>query len=117
MPWALVAFGDPRVNKETPKPGHWWYCTWLKMVAGRPPEFLSSNYVKNDMKHRDPVCIVLPGGDHWIIDQKAFNGGGWVITGGEGKWTASPSIMTEAYHGYLKDGILTNDTDGRTYEE
>lgn len=117
MSWPLVAFGDPRTNTAPQKPGHWWYCSWLKKVDGKVPSFLSKFYLETGIQKRDPVCIVLPGGGHWIIDQKSSNGQGWKVEGEEGKWTVTPSIATDNYHGHLTNGVLTDDTEGRKYED
>lgn len=58
-----------------------------------------------------------PGGigDQWVIEQPSANGGGWTRTGEPPDLTATPSILTPRYHGWLRDGWLTDDTDGRTY--
>lgn len=58
-----------------------------------------------------------PGGigNQWIIEQPSQSGGGWTRTGIAPNLTASPSILTPQYHGYLTAGLLTDDLDGRRY--
>lgn len=101
------------------KAGDWWYCPWYldldKFKRENHASFLSEHYLRDWNGLRDPVCIRLPGGDDWCIDQKSSNGSGWTVTGEEGLWTANPSILVPNYHGFLRDGVLSDDTDGRTY--
>lgn len=74
------------------------------------PEFKASG--------RDHVLhIVLPGGGTWSPDFKASSSeSGWTVTGTFPALTASPSVNAEgSYHGWLRDGALTDDVEGRTY--
>lgn len=49
----------------------------------------------------------LPDGHDWAMDAPSRGGGaGWTRTGVPPKITASPSIMSDKYHGYLVDGVL-----------
>jgi hypothetical protein len=59
-----------------------------------------------------------PGGisDQWVIEQPSSSGGHWTRTGEPPLITASPSILTPRYHGFLQGGILTDDLEGRRYE-
>lgn len=66
--------------------------------------------------------LVLPNGALWNIYGKMSDGSkGWDITGDIPKITARPSILSHAngvhgeYHGWLTDGVLSNDLEGRTY--
>jgi hypothetical protein len=62
-----------------------------------------------------PRVVVLPSGQWWCIDERAYNrkqgrhGNGWTITGALPLITARPSINTTKYHGYLTDGVLSDD--------
>ncbi len=65
----------------------------------------------------DGMCLIVrtPGGD-WMVDGPSSNGNGWERTGEVPNITASPSILCQkAYHGYLKNGVLTDDVDGRKF--
>ncbi len=64
---------------------------------------------------RDPLMCVLPDGKAWCMDYVAGNGPGWQVTGEAPNLTAQPSIDSGQYHGWLKDGVLTDDLEGRTY--
>jgi hypothetical protein len=84
----LVDIKEVRAKGETVKPGDMWY------------------YGKT-------LVIKLPCGDDWAPVHP--DGAGWDITGEPPIITASPSIMCEHYHGWLRDGVFSDDTDGRTY--
>jgi hypothetical protein len=77
---------------------------------------LSIEYLR-DHAERDPLCLRLPDGSHWVMDCRAAQGNetGWTITGEAPVLTASPSINTGRYHGWLIDGVLSEDLDGRRY--
>lgn len=63
--------------------------------------------------------VVLPPGGHndtWEVYGPAANSKRpWTITGTAPKFTASPSIASPRYHGWLRDGVLTPDCEGRIY--
>lgn len=81
--------------------GAMWDAPWLLSVTHRGP---------------DDRCLVVktPGGD-WVIDGPSRDGGGWTRTGVPPLVTARPSILTPTYHGWLTDGVLSDDLAGRTY--
>lgn len=66
----------------------------------------------------DGLCLMLrlPDGHDWMIDGPARSGGGWTRTGTPPQITARPSIASPRYHGWLTDGVLSDDLEGRTYE-
>ena len=81
-----------------------------------------SAFYFNKNKHRRPLIIMLPGRALFCIDSKSWRdevySGGWTVTGEAPNMTLSPSInMHGTYHGYLKDGVLSDDVEGRTYGE
>lgn len=65
--------------------------------------------------------VALPSGQTWCPWRKAFDetrgyhGEGWEVSGPPDRLTATPSINTKGYHGYLTDGVITDDIEGRTY--
>ena len=59
--------------------------------------------------------MALPGHGEWTIDGPSSNGQGWTRTGEPPRFTVNPSILSPGYHGWLRDGVLSDDTDGRTY--
>jgi hypothetical protein len=56
------------------------------------------------------LMLKLPGGPHewWAVDGPSKNGGRWTRTGVVPKITATPSILTPRYHGWLRDGFLVD---------
>lgn len=54
------------------------------------------------------IVALPPGGgdDWWHVDGPASNGPGWTRTGKPPKVTATPSIQTSKWHGWLRDGFL-----------
>lgn len=65
----------------------------------------------------DGLCLMLmlPDGTEWMIDGPARNGGRWTRTGSPPRITARPSIASPGYHGWLTDGVLSDDLEGRSY--
>lgn len=94
---------------------------------------LSDRYRGTGLMNRDPIVIVLPNGQFWSPDERAYtlpetkapvhggqraldewrnsgwHGDGWTITGALPEITVTPSINTTSYHGTLTDGVLSDD--------
>lgn len=73
---------------------------------------LAPQYFAKHASTRPPICVVLPNGQWWVVDSLAFSaeqghhGEGWTITGTPPLITATPSISTKGYHGFLENGVL-----------
>lgn len=96
--FGAFAPGDPRAAPT----GAMWDAPWLA-------EFWHGS---------DGRCLMLrlPDGHDWTIDGPSRNDGtGWTRTGTPPKITARPSILSPNYHGWLTDGVLSDDLDGRSY--
>jgi hypothetical protein len=63
--------------------------------------------------------ILPPGGMNnvWHIDGQAASGGHWARTGEAPNITASPSIKSPRYHGFLQNGVLTTDVEGKVFPD
>lgn len=67
------------------------------------------------------LVMRLPGNGEWAIDGPSRSGGGWTRTGEVPNITARPSILSypssagPGYHGWLTDGELSDDLEGRQY--
>lgn len=85
---------------RNPPPGAMWQAPWLPASRNRAPDGI-------------PLIVVCPGGDQWNIDGPATNGPGWTRTGEPPNITASPSIQTSNYHGFLQNGVFGPDVDRR----
>lgn len=78
---------------------------------------------------RPPIMVLLPqrystgpGLQEFCVDGQCHNGergyyDGWTVSGTPPQITVSPSInMVGSYHGYLQNGVVTDDVDGRKFE-
>ena len=63
------------------------------------------------------LVVKLPGGGEWVIDGESQGGGYWNRTGKPPKITVRRSILASHYHGWLTDGVLSDDLDGRRYDK
>lgn len=86
--------------------GMFWDATWLIGVHASHPCGPDGRF----------LIMKLPDGRDWAMDGPATNGPGWTRTGTLDNLTVTPSILSTGYHGYLTNGILTDDLDGRTYD-
>lgn len=82
-------------------PGAMWNAPWYQDVWPGPDG--------------QSLVVVLPSGEHWAMDTPATGGGHWTRTGTPPLLTVTPSIAASRYHGFLTNGILTDDLEGRTY--
>lgn len=86
------------------------------LIDDRPD--LSMEYKRDWLGKRSPLAMRLPNGQAWCIDLVASNnrvGSGWTVIGNAPNITARPSIATSTYHGWLKNGVLSDDLEGRQY--
>jgi len=116
----LVTDDDPCFQDKIRQPGAMWLCPWMfdpskDTMNPDGSNWLSIHYVKDHSKNRPPIQVRCPNGSVWVIDQKSSNGTGWIVTGEVPNITCSPSIVVPGYHGFLRDGVFTDDLEGRTY--
>lgn len=79
---------------------------------------LSPEYMADHLGKRPPLVVMLPDRGSWCVDEKArWNGvmqdHGWRVTGEAPLITASPSIRTTRYHGFLRNGVLEPCSDSK----
>lgn len=90
------------------RPGDMWFCA---EYLTHFPERLSSYYARNN-SGREPLMVVLPSGDWWMLDGMACSDGkthgdGWKVAGTPPRITVKPSInLVGRWHGFLQDGVL-----------
>lgn len=94
----------------------WYLADW--------PDHLAPYYYQHNA-HRPPIMLVLPAPEghtyHFCVDMKACDAGklredGWTVTGNVPDLTVAPSInAVGTYHGFLQNGVLTDDCDGRQF--
>ena len=87
-----------------PEPGDIFWTTWGGQSKDRQKW--------EEAPHLYGVC---PDGRHWDMDGPSTNGNGWTRSGEPPLITASPSIDTGTYHGFLQNGVFSPDLAGRTY--
>lgn len=83
-------------------------------------EYLSDYYKKNN-SHRQPLFVILPKHTLYLIDGKCFDNGkaygGWIVTGFAPLITVQPSIdFKGTYHGFLQNGVISDDVEGRIFD-
>lgn len=75
---------------------------------------------------RPPLYVTLPcshdpNGQPFLVDAFTYSDGkngadGWKVYGVPPAITVEPSInMVGIYHGYIRDGVITDDCEGRTF--
>lgn len=125
MAWPLVEVPNPFYGPDARPwndltPGSCWRVPladadgemWWLTGAGLSPEFRATG--------RDYlIFILLPGGAEWSPDRLSTESGqGWTVTGELPNITVRASVhQLGRYHGYVTDGILSDDLDGRSYPE
>lgn len=83
---------------------------------------MSPHYFNNN-SHRLPIVVFMPSQTFFCLDalefsKKAFHGSGWAVTGNIENLSVFPSInINGCYHGFIQNGIITEDCEGRVYNE
>lgn len=88
---------------------------WLLDPTHANHAYLSPRY--RDGSGGMPHFIALPGGGTWSPwCVSTGDGPGWEVSGSPERLTATPSInAVGSYHGWLRDGVLSDDCEGRTF--
>jgi hypothetical protein len=107
--------------------GDMWFDDW-KLAEDCPPAIradLSVEYRRDWEGRRLPLIVAVPalsGSTGWRlvpIDEHYTRPGethGWTVTGEPPRITVQPSINAVGdYHGWLIDGVLRDDVEGRRY--
>ena len=133
MPWQcrLVDSYDERKALKDAQPdgrlpiGTMWHDEDLYSPEGTPWEpncFLSVQYFRDHAGKRHALWVRLPDGHDFCLDSACYdhgrdpNGNGWTVTGEAPNITVSPSInCIGSYHGWLQNGVLSDDVEGRRY--
>lgn len=113
------AVGDmfylPRHLYDHPDDPVYWLRHWERHL---------SDYYRQHNSHRAPIMVCLPGNCLWCVDSQTVDNGqwsgasGWTVTGEAPFITVAPSInIGGTYHGYLQNGVISDDVDGRSYTE
>lgn len=115
MSWP-IRYHDKR--PENPQVGDLYPAPWFLGL----PDHLSPAYLNERRAHRPPLVVELPGNaGAFCIDSRAWRdgvpyGNGWTVTGEPPRITLSPSININGhYHGWIRDGLITDDCEGRVF--
>lgn len=79
---------------------------------------LSVEYLRDWAGTRPPLVIRLPGPVDVCLDRAVDDAGGhgWVVRGEAPRITVAPSVnVLGVYHGFIRDGVVTPDCEGRQY--
>jgi hypothetical protein len=120
MPWTC-RFVESPLGEDKKTPGVLYYAPWL---LERGSTF-SLEYERDWRGKRPPICLVIPDYGPVCLDRAYYppqGSHGWTITGEVPRITAHPSLGIGQrndgkwfYHGWLKDGVLSDDIEGRTF--
>lgn len=119
MSWPLIEVPNPFFGPHARPwndltPGSYWTipADSPEMWFVRPlsPQFGASG-------RTDVIFITLPGGAEWCPDMVSSESGqGWTVTGELPNITVRASVhQIGRYHGWVTDGVLSDDLEGRTY--
>jgi len=136
MSWQLHEIPFPCDPLPRPEPGNFWRIPLDHLICARDDAgnvtrdcstyeqewqwFLSPEFRASE---RDYVIVVrLPDGTDWVVDHASSRSlqeqrpQGWNVSGELPRISVTPSIhVIGRYHGFVTDGVLTDDLEGRSY--
>jgi hypothetical protein len=131
MPWPIVLYTSREEAKAqlgfVPVGAMWPYETELPTLDAWCEAFapaVAHRYLREHKHLRPPLFVKLPDGTEFCIDFcssreiPAGGGEGWGCKGDAPLITISPSInVVGSYHGFIQDGVITDDCEGRTFPD
>lgn len=117
MPWQCRMIDPDAVPDKDRNPGDMWFEPWYTQADHRR-YYLSDRYLQMHLGKRPPIVVRLPSGRDFCVDGRAKgDSSGWMVTGEAPNVTVHPSIHhVGAYHGWLQNGVLSDDVEGRRYD-
>jgi hypothetical protein len=114
MSWAIKLLPE---RPQFPQVGDAWFMPgWTEM------ESLSKYYKSHNKQNRPPLVVCLPDSQvqytPFCVDIASDDDDdkGWTVTGTPPLITVTPSInAVGSYHGYIKNGIISDDCEGRKF--
>lgn len=128
MSWRCRIIENPELDEDgfidfsKREIGDMWYLELSPEQLEQRREHFSDQYFQHN-SHRKPLVVKLPGPTYFVVDGKYYNGqqgyhGGWTVSGSPPNITLTPSIHAVGrYHGYINNGEITDDVDGKKYDE
>jgi hypothetical protein len=108
----LIEGVSEQILNEGPWPaiGEMWYVQPGKVAEGR----LSDDH-KSHRAGQPTLWVRIPGGP-FCLDMRTEAGAQWSRVGEPPRITVTPSINeVDIWHGYIRDGMVTDDVEGRPY--
>lgn len=128
MPWSIRMVPAPGDEPgDTPwtelRVGDMWLAPYL--LDGKYDNSIFRPAAKYFQRNagRQPLVVRLPGTVDWGVDGPPWKDGrpcgdGWDVSGEPPLITVAPSInILGCYHGGIKAGIISDDCEGRCYDE
>jgi hypothetical protein len=119
MPWRCIMYRSWQAAKKKHgfvPVGAMWPMKGAQLKELK--DWLSPQYFSDHAATRKPLFVKLPEGSEFCVDSRSSNGEGWIVSGAPPKVTVSPSIhIVGRYHGYIRDGVITDDVEGRTFPD
>lgn len=113
MTWPLVEIPNPWGDE--PSEGEYQIGSCWKAPPLKPDYVLAPEWKTSGRDYF--IWIVLPSRDLFTPDRLSSNNtSGWTVTGELPNISITPSIGSQSYHGFVQNGVLTDDLEGRTYE-
>lgn len=94
--------------------GDMWYLS-------EPSDAYRARHIAPEHAGKRPLVVLLPGPCQFAIFGPTWTSAGpgpsgWAVTGEPPLLTVTPSISIRGiYHGYIRDGVITDDIDGRLF--
>lgn len=119
MSWKIT-YHESRPEK--PQTGDMWPAPWLIRSGEAVKFWTSQQYDAHHAGKRPPLVVRLPDGTEFCVDSPYRserpnpNRDGWIVTGDAPNITLQPSInIVGHYHGWIQNGVITDDCEGRTF--
>jgi hypothetical protein len=114
MAWTIKYYEK---RPESVQVGDMWPAPWL-VEQGDKKFWVSTQYERDWEGKRPPLVVRLPGNVDFCVDQGMLKTrDGWQVTGSVPRITLSPSInVNGVYHGWIRDGVITDDCEGRKFQ-
>lgn len=118
MPWPCVLYESFAAAKAA-KPVESFAHVGAMWPADENWRALPSTEYRADAEGKRPMLwVMLPSGPFCIDQRSSRSEAGWKVTGDAPQVTLTPSInVMGAYHGWITDGVITDDCEGRTFPE
>lgn len=120
MPIQCKMINADEIRPKDRKQGDMFYADWLVDENTGKVHGISKQYEKDWKGKRPPIVVILPDNTSFMVDS-CYMGDlekqeGWIVTGEAPNITVSPSINCIGhYHGWLQNGVLSDDVEGRKY--